>query len=117
MGIKEKLLGTRRRTLDVECPELGITVKIAALTGHDRDIYQTALFAASDKCKTEGDKALIGIQALLLSLSIVDDENAACMTPEDIGKLDSVAIDRLSTAALDLNAFTHQAKELLEKKV
>jgi hypothetical protein len=100
---------------DVDVPEWGGMVRIAVITGTDRDAYEASMYEMKGKeIKLNRDD----MRAKLLARAIVDEDLKRIFTDADIrelGKKSSKVIDRLFTVAQRLNGMTDESVKELEK--
>lgn len=100
---------------DVDVPEWGGSVRIAVITGSDRDAYEASMYDMKGKeIKLNRDD----MRAKLLARAIVDEDLKRIFTDADIrelGKKSSKVIDRLFTVAQRLNGMTDESVKELEK--
>jgi hypothetical protein len=101
------------KTLDVEVPEWGGTIRLSMMTGRSRDLYEAGLYKGKDN-----DANYDNMRAKYLSYCIVNEEGNLMFTIQDVlelGKKSSVVIDRLFTLASELNATSNDAVEDIAK--
>lgn len=100
---------------DVDVPEWGGMVRIAVITGTDRDAYEASMYEMKGKeIKLNRDD----MRAKLLARAIVDENLKRIFTDADIrelGKKSSKVIERLFTVAQRLNGMTDENIKELEK--
>ena len=100
---------------DVDVPEWGGMVRIAIITGTDRDAYEASMYEMKGKeIKLNRDD----MRAKLLARAIVDENLKRIFTDADIrelGKKSSKVIERLFTVAQRLNGMTDESVKELEK--
>jgi hypothetical protein len=100
---------------DVDVPEWGGMVRIAVITGTDRDAYEASMYEMKGKeIKLNRDD----MRAKLLARAIVDENLKRIFTDADIrelGKKSSKVIERLFTVAQRLNGMTDESVKELEK--
>lgn len=100
---------------DVDVPEWGGMVRIAIITGTDRDAYEASMYEMKGKeIKLNRDD----MRAKLLARAIVDENLKRIFTDADIrelGKKSSKVIERLFTVAQRLNGMTDENIKELEK--
>jgi len=116
--LKHQILGIKPKLEKVTDAGLGVDVYIKRMSGHDRDIYLTALYAASDdKEKGKGSAAFVKLQPILLQLTLCDaDGKNVFEKPEELGDIDGIVLDRLAKKAADVNCFSAEAKDAVQKK-
>jgi hypothetical protein len=88
-----------RKVEEVEVPEWGGTVKVATMTGTQRDSWEQSLVG-----KTGVNIA--NIRARLVAACVVDDSGARLFTDEDaiaLGNKSAIALDRVAKVAQRLN--------------
>ena len=100
---------------DVDVPEWGGVVRLAVITGSDRDAYEASMYEMKGKeIKLNRDD----MRAKLLARAIVDENLKRIFTDADIrelGKKSSKVIERLFTVAQRLNGMTDDNVKDLEK--
>ena len=100
---------------DVDVPEWGGTIRIAVITGTDRDAYEASMYEMRGKeIKLNRDD----MRAKLLARAIVDESMKRIFTDADIkelGKKSAKVIDRLFTLAQRINGLTDESVKELEK--
>ena len=72
-SLKNRILAAKMRLESIMVPEWGETVWLKRMTGSEQDVYQAAQIKAGDEQKTKGQGALLGLQPLLLSLTLCDE--------------------------------------------
>lgn len=90
-------------TKTVNVPEWGGEVTIAIMSGFARDRFEASLIGSN------GGTNMQNIRAKLVTASIVDGKGDLMFSDTDIiklGKKSSVALDRVFSAAQDLNKIT-----------
>lgn len=105
-----------RETRDVDVPEWGGIVRVRALSGAERDQYDTSRM---ERLK-DGTyvPTLANSRAKLVALSIVDEDGNKLFTEHDIGRLglkSAAALTRVADVAMELSGLTVQAAEELGK--
>lgn len=101
------------KPLKVSVPEWGGDVYVRMMTAKDRDAFESQIVTAREN----GEK-VENMRALLAVLCVVDDKGARIFGDDDIeavGKKSASALDRIFTAARDLNGMTAKDVEDLEK--
>ena len=96
------------KTVDVDVPEWGGTVRVRAMTGTQRDAFGKSLLGP------DGKYAGAGYSARLAAASIVGEDGGLLFTQNDIevlGDRSSAALDRVVAAANKLNALESGAVE------
>lgn len=96
---------------DVEVPEWGGTVRVRALTGTERDAYESSLVTA------KGEQNLADVRAKLCAASIVDESGATVFSAADIaalGKKNGAALDRVALVAQRLSRLGLREAEAIE---
>lgn len=113
MLTKEQILNSddiETETLTIE--KWGGQVKIAALSGFNRDKFESSIIGKN------GASNLVNIRAKLVAASIVDEKGDLMFTDSDVMKLSkksSIALDELFTAAQRLNKITDSEVDELAK--
>ena len=99
------------KTVDVDVPEWGGTVRLQSLTGAQRDAYSRSMIGADNKPVYDN------YAAKLIAVSVVDETGALCFTLDDVEALaakSAAPIQRLYEAASKLNGMTNGALEAAE---
>ena len=117
MTLKQKILAATKTIQKISVPELGTEIFIRRMNGTELNAFETAQFKAKEEAKTKGDVAYLPLSAVVLSMTMCDEAGELLFKPEEINTLDSVVIDRLATAALNLNGLTKESRAEIEKKV
>lgn len=105
---------------DVEIPEWGGTVRIAAMSGTDRDRWELSMMQADDKSE-RGFKMNFDAysRVRLVALCLVDDDfNRVFVTDEQVkalGQKSGAVMDRLYGVAQRVNGLSDDDIEDLEK--
>ena len=97
---------------EVEVPEWGGSIFVRTMTGADRDEFEASLFSDDDKRTFEN------MRARLASLTMVDKDGTRLFGADDIkslGRKSSTALDRVFTAAKELNSMAEGDIEDFEK--
>jgi len=117
-SLKHQILAIKAKLEKVSDPDLGADVHIKRMNGHERDRYLEALYAASDdKEKGKGSAAFVKLQPLLLQLTLCDaDGKPVFDKPDELGEVDGIVLDRLAKRAAEINCFTAEAKDAVQKK-
>jgi len=105
------------RTEVVSVPEWGGDVKIKAMSGKERDAWESALFQISGKDVTMNKENL---RAKLVALTAVDEANVRLFTEADIealGAKSAAALDRVYQASQKLSGLTPDDIKELEKNL
>lgn len=101
----------KRATEDVEVPEWGGWVRVASMTGYDRDAFEQSMMEERTLPggKKERSQNLKNFRAKLLAATLVD-ENGARLFSEaqvrELGQLSAAAMERAVEASQRLNGFT-----------
>ena len=116
--LKHRLLSMSRKVEAVHPPGLETGIHLRRMSGHERDQYQEAMFAADKEQKEKGTAAaLLPLQPLLLSLCICDEHgNRVFEDPREVSEMDGMVLDFLAEKAMELNGFTKESREEIEKK-
>jgi hypothetical protein len=96
-----------RKVEEVEVPEWGGSVKVATMTGAQRDLWEQSLVG-----KTGVNIA--NIRARLVAACVVDDSGARLFTDEDaiaLGAKSALALDRVAKVAQRLNGLGKEEVE------
>ena len=113
MLTKEEILNADdKKTLIVNVPEWGGDVKISMMSGYARDRFEAGIVGAN------GGTNMQNIRAKLVAASIVDDKDELLFSDKDIIKLSkksSVPLDRIFSAAQDLNKISESDVDELAK--
>ncbi len=106
---KQQILEAQdRKTVDVEVPEWGGTVRVKTMTGVQRDQYET-LFTSIRNGEVSGS-----IRATLAAATIVDEEGNQLFTKDEVdslGQKSGVALGRVFDVAAELNVATKKSAE------
>lgn len=122
MDLKSKILAAQDRPhIDVPTPEwkeAGVeSVRVITMASDDRDEWEAAALIA--RAKEVGTNRLRGLRAELVVRCAVDPETGArIFGAEDVGELgkkSAKVVDRLFSAATELNAVTEADMKALEK--
>jgi len=104
------------KTEEIEVPQWGGTVVIKAMTGQERDAFESSLY------ETKGTQVISkpeNIRAKLVSKTVIDPETKQPMfTVADIdvlGKKSAAALDRIFSASQRLSGISKTDVEELEK--
>lgn len=98
----------------VEVPEWGGKVRVRALTGTERDAFESSLVASSGKVQKVDTQ---NIRAKLCSLTMVDSEGAQLFGMKDVailGAKSAAALDRVYEVASRLSKISKEDVEELE---
>lgn len=103
-----------RRTEDVPVPEWGGSVRVRALSGKERDAYESAIVQVSGN----GDRKVTmeNIRARLVSLTVVGEDGERLFSDADISALgdkSAAALERVFDAARKLSGLTEDDVEEL----
>jgi len=96
------------KTVDVEVPEWGGTVRLRAMTGTARDEFGRSLLGA------DGKYTGTGYNAKIAAASIVKEDGELMFTEDDVqvlGERSAAALQRVADAADELNALGAKAVE------
>lgn len=114
---KDAILGANdRRTVDVEVPEWGGTVRVRALSGAERDAYEVALAGV----RPDGSRRinLVNVRARLVAMACIDDAGERLFTDADaaaLGDKSGTAMQRVFDAAQRLSGLSDaDIEELVE---
>lgn len=115
LSAAEILAADDRPSEIVECSEWGGSVRVATMTGTERDEFEAAVYANSD-----GKSALERhIRVLLVAYCAVDTEGQRLFADraevEALGRKSFKPIRRIAEVAMRLNALTESSVEELEK--
>lgn len=97
---------------EVDVPEWGGTVFVRTMTGAERDEFEASLFGDDDK------RTFSNMRARLASLTMVDEDGSRLFNSDEtaeLGKKSSAALDRVFSAAKDLNKMSGEDVEELVK--
>ena len=113
---KDQILGADDRdSVEVEVPEWGGAVRIAAMTAAERDAFEASMIDGKGKSDA---KRLQNFRARFVASCIVDDDGNRLFSDKDIvalGKKSSAPISRLFDDCRKLNGMTDEDVEELEK--
>ncbi len=105
---KEQILAANdRRTIEVKVAEWGDTVRLAVMTGTERESFERE-WTGTD------DKLLPQYKLKMLRRCLVDDTGATMFTDADLDALggkNATVIDRLFTEAMKLNGLLKDSVE------
>lgn len=88
-----------RRTEDVDVPEWGGAVRVATISGAERDQFESGVR------NPNGKMDMSNIRARLVALACVDDQGAKLFTASDaaeLGQKNAAALDRVFSVAMKL---------------
>ena len=115
---RQEILSIRDiRTETVFVPEWGGAVKIRALTGKERDAWETALFQIDGKNVKMNKENL---RAKLVALTVVDEAGQRLFTEADVealGSKSASALDRVYQASQKLSGLTPDDIKEMEKNL
>lgn len=100
---------------DVDVPEWGGRVRVKALTGKERDALESSMIVGKGKNK---DVSLKNLRAKLVARSVVDEQDRAIFTDEDIpalGAKSAAALNRVYEVAQRLSGITQEDVDELTK--
>ena len=110
---KEQILKAQDlKTIDVDVPEWGGTVRLSQVMGYARDRWE------SECIDSKGKPIKENMRARLLAMSIVDEKGDLMFTTDDIeelGKKSANILDKLFFASRNLNAVSDEDVEELAK--
>jgi hypothetical protein len=116
LGSAEILAADDRPFELVECPEWGGQVRIATMSGAERDEFEAALYGRAESGETALDRHA---RVLIVAYCATDAEGSRLFRNpaevEALGQKSFRPIRRLVESALRLNALTVEAGEDLEK--
>lgn len=102
-----------RETRDVEVPEWGGTVRVRAMSGFERDKFETGMV------ETRGNKRVenyTNLRAKLVALVVIDEDGKRLFTDKDVAALgtkSAAALQRVFNAAQELNGMSDSDVEEL----
>lgn len=115
---RQEILSIRDiRTETVFVPEWGGAVKIRAMTGKERDAWETALFQIDGKDVKMNKENL---RAKLVALTVVDEAGQRLFTEADVealGSKSASALDRVYQASQKLSGLTPDDIKEMEKNL
>lgn len=115
---RQEILSIRDiRTETVFVPEWGGSVKIKAMTGKERDAWETALFQIDGKDVKMNKENL---RAKLVALTVVDEAGQRLFTEADVealGSKSAAALDRVYQASQKLSGLTPDDIKEMEKNL
>src|SRR5690606_11536223 len=115
---RQEILSIRDiRTEIVFVPEWGGAVKIKAMTGKERDAWETALFQIDGKDVKMNKENL---RAKLVALTVVDEAGQRLFTEADVealGSKSASALDRIYQASQKLSGLTPDDIKEMEKNL
>jgi hypothetical protein len=100
---------------DVEVPEWGGTLRVRGLTGIERDRFEETIL---DQRGKNVKVKMTNLRARLVVLSVVDEQDQALFTQNDIGVLgrkSAAALQRVFNVAQRLSGFSDEDLEELAK--
>jgi len=111
MSLRDRILAARKLPqIAVPVPEWELTVYVRVMTGTERDAYEASVLR--DK-----DTRLENMRAKLVVRCAVDENGNLIFTPDDVEALGGhswVALNRVSEAAMKVNAMTDASLEELK---
>jgi hypothetical protein len=96
------------KTIDVEVPEWGGSVRLRTLTGGERDKFESD---SIDQRGKNNKMNLVNLRARLVSLCAVDESGKRMFGDSEVTKLgakSAAVLDRLFQAAQELNGMTQK---------
>jgi hypothetical protein len=109
---KEQILKANDlKTIEIDVPEWGGSVKVQTMTGSARQQFQEALNVPKGKLPKNMMEAL-------LVATLIDDKGGPLFSADDVAELakkSSLAIQRVWEVAADLNGLTDKSVKALEK--
>ena len=106
---KEQILAASDiQSEDVSVPEWGGSVRVKALSGAERDQFETSIFETRGK---KVERNLQNMRAKLVSLSIVDEQGNRVFSDADVkalGNKSAAALDRVFGVAMRLSGVSEQ---------
>lgn len=100
---------------DVEIPEWGGTVRVRALTGTERDVFEGNMIERRGKSTKMN---LRNIRAKLVALTVVDGEGKRLFSDNDVealGKKSALALNKIFEVAQRLSGIRPEDMEEIEK--
>lgn len=118
--LKHQLLGLTRKVQKIELPGLP-PVFMKRMSGHERAAFQSWHLSQTESAKKiRGAEAYDSTsnQAMIMSLTLCDENGARILTHKECLELDIHVIDALANAATEVNCLPDNpaAHEALEKK-
>lgn len=105
---KQQILAANdRRTVEVDVPEWGDKVRLAVMTGTERESFEREWTNSDDKLVPQ-------YKLKMLRRCLVDDSGAALFTDADLdalGQKNALVLDRLFTECMKLNGFQKDSVE------
>jgi hypothetical protein len=122
--IRAAVLGAQDRAFElVEVPEWGVSLRVMALSGIQRDRYQnsTLVYGTND----QGMPAVTGYNpvnstARLVSMSVVDDDGKPIFSEADVldlGDRNATVLERVAAVARQLSGLTADAVEAAKARL
>lgn len=102
-----------RKSIDVDVPEWGGSVRLAVMSGTARDAYEASL-VTMHKDGT-ADRDLTNIRAKLVAACLVDENFEPIFTALELGKKSGAVLDRLFDACNKLNMVSESEVEQAAK--
>lgn len=110
---KDQILNSEDgKTIDIDVPEWGGSIRIATMSGFARDQFEGSLIGKGGGTNT------VNIRAKLAAATIVDENGALMFTEKDVaalGKKSAAALDRVFEASQKLNRISDSDVEELAK--
>jgi hypothetical protein len=100
---------------DMDVPEWGGTVRVRALTGTERDAFESSMYQQRGKNMVRN---AANIRAKLVARSVVDDEGERIFSDQDVsalGKKSAAALDRIFEVAAKLSRINEDDVEEMGK--
>lgn len=111
---REQILEANDLTFeDVDVPEWGGAVRVMALTGWERDKFESAMVTGRGKNRTTN---MDNLRAKMAAAALVDEAGARLFTESDVrvlGKKSAAALDRVFDVARRLSGLTQEDSEEL----
>jgi len=109
------------KTLDIEVPEWNGVVRVQALRGVDRDLFEQSLVNVDDEDEDGNVKTkvnMLGMRARLVALGAVDENGVRLFSEEDAEKLgykSAAALERVCDGVMSLSGMNKSEVEKLGK--
>lgn len=100
--------------IEVHCPEIGVTVYVAPMTGSERDEWEQAI--ARDRQQNDG--LIRNMRAITVAVGAKDQQGQRMFSLRDVpalGRLPFAPLDRVASAVLKQGKMTEADAEDVEK--
>lgn len=115
-NLREQILAAQDREIrEVQVPEWGLTVRVSAMSGRDRDLWEAEIIA---RRAPGGQGVYDNMRASLLARCLVDEAGERIFAEADVealGRKSARALNRLFDVASELNAISEADQKELVK--